>query len=108
MMICGGGAECAPEVETTTGWTSSWAMRVLLEQVLAAHWGVRFCRHSRAGRPADKPWLGKDKNGRGGEWERRRFNHVLEKCFCVCAVVSPRLPVSPSGFSSHLPVKWTH
>src|SRR6478672_8354200 len=96
MMICGGGAECAPEVETTTGWTSSWVMRVLLEQVLAAHWGVRFCRHSRAGRRADKPWLGKEKNGRGCDGANsRRLQYVPANIF-VAAHVSPNLPLSHS------------
>src|SRR5215204_2233983 len=37
MMICGG-AGGAPDVTAPTGRTSSWAMRVLLEIVLAALW----------------------------------------------------------------------
>src|SRR5689334_13361395 len=55
MMICCGGAVGVPDVVTTVERTSSWAMGVLLDSMLAAGLPVSFCRHSKAARRGDKP-----------------------------------------------------
>src|SRR5437868_11545106 len=92
MMICGGGAD-GPEFVAATGRTSSWAILVLLDLMLAAIWQwdyVVILGQAVAARKKDK---------RQGDWETRRFAGAANATKNRSLLVSmpPGLLVSPPG-----------
>src|SRR3954447_9249072 len=67
MTICGGAAVGAPELATTTGRTSSWAMWVLLNLVLAMLWRCDSVVILGQLGPRTNRWCGK-KEWESGTW----------------------------------------